>query len=198
MGHREALLVGAKKCLFERGYARTTARDIVAASGTNLASIGYHFGSKEALLTAALIDAYGEWDDELVRVAQEIAPTGATGLEQIEALWAWMIDAFDRLRPLMVANIEAFAQAQHSEELRELLASYYQRMRERYVAESGKFIGSSDLSTQAIASFHIALFDGVILQWLIDPENAPSARDLIGALHALVEIANSSENKPVN
>ena len=30
-----------------------TARDIVAASGANLASIGYHFGSKEALLSAA-------------------------------------------------------------------------------------------------------------------------------------------------
>ncbi|MGH3839469.1 MAG: TetR family transcriptional regulator, partial [Pseudonocardiaceae bacterium] len=41
MGHREALLDGARRCLLERGYARTTARDLVAASGTNLASIGY-------------------------------------------------------------------------------------------------------------------------------------------------------------
>ena len=41
MGHREDLLEGAKRCLYEKGYARTTARDIVAASGTNLASIGY-------------------------------------------------------------------------------------------------------------------------------------------------------------
>jgi AcrR family transcriptional regulator len=50
MGHREALLAGARRCLLERGYARTTARDLVAASDTNLASIGYHFGSNEALL----------------------------------------------------------------------------------------------------------------------------------------------------
>ena len=54
MGHREALLDGARRCLLERGYARTTARDLVAASGTNLASIGYHFGSKEALLNGAM------------------------------------------------------------------------------------------------------------------------------------------------
>ncbi|NHW87893.1 helix-turn-helix transcriptional regulator, partial [Escherichia coli] len=46
MGHRERLLAGARNCLYERGYTRTTARDIVAASDTNLASIGYHFGSK--------------------------------------------------------------------------------------------------------------------------------------------------------
>ena len=59
MGHREDLLEGAKKCLLEIGYANTTARDIVAASGTNLASIGYHFGSKEALMTQAIIELLG-------------------------------------------------------------------------------------------------------------------------------------------
>ncbi|WP_249044824.1 helix-turn-helix domain-containing protein [Crossiella equi] len=71
MGHREDLLAGAKRCLFERGYARTTARDIVAASGTNLASIGYHFGSKEALMTQALIEALTESTAEA-----ELAPRG--------------------------------------------------------------------------------------------------------------------------
>ena len=40
MSHREDLLAGAVQCLREKGYAHTTARDIVAASGTNLASIG--------------------------------------------------------------------------------------------------------------------------------------------------------------
>jgi len=53
MGHREDLLAGAVRCLREKGYAHTTARDIVAASGTNLASIGYHYGSTKALLNAA-------------------------------------------------------------------------------------------------------------------------------------------------
>ena len=52
MGHREDLLEGAKRCLLEKGYGRTTARDLVQASGTNLASIGYHYGSKDALLRA--------------------------------------------------------------------------------------------------------------------------------------------------
>jgi AcrR family transcriptional regulator len=32
MGNREALLEGARECLSERGYARTTARDIAAAA----------------------------------------------------------------------------------------------------------------------------------------------------------------------
>ena len=33
MGNREDLLAGAKKCLYEKGYARTTARDIAPRPG---------------------------------------------------------------------------------------------------------------------------------------------------------------------
>src|ERR687891_1071084 len=65
MGNREALLAGAKRCIVEKGYAHTTARDIVAASGTNLASIGYHFGSKDALLDAAILDWFNDWDGDV-------------------------------------------------------------------------------------------------------------------------------------
>src|SRR6185436_6479391 len=61
VGHKEDLLVGAKRALLEKGYARTTARDIVALSGTNLGSIGYHYGSTEALMTAAMLSAMDDW-----------------------------------------------------------------------------------------------------------------------------------------
>jgi AcrR family transcriptional regulator len=66
MGNREALLAGAKRCLIEKGYARTTARDIAAASGVSLAAIGYHFGSKDALMNQAIYEFVGEWADEVV------------------------------------------------------------------------------------------------------------------------------------
>ena len=33
MGNREALLEGAKRCLLEKGYSRTTARDIADEIG---------------------------------------------------------------------------------------------------------------------------------------------------------------------
>src|SRR3954466_13997211 len=53
MGHREDLLEGAKRCLLEKGFLRTTARDIVKESGTNLAASGYHYGSKDELVVQA-------------------------------------------------------------------------------------------------------------------------------------------------
>ena len=194
MGHREDLLAGARKCLYERGYAHTTARDLVAASGTNLASIGYHFGSKEALLTEALISAFDEWGEELIRVARTNAVSGKGVLEQMEALWVWMVESFDRLRPLMIANFEAFAQASHSERLRGQLASYYERSRQEYVEASREFTGVDGAEARAVGSFHLALLDGLMLQWILDPEHAPSGQEMAGAFRSMVELVRRDDD----
>ena len=107
MGHREALLVGAKRCLAEKGYARTTARDIVAASGTNLASIGYHFGSKEALLNQALIEAIGDWGTELARTLSTHAVSDLEPMAQFEVIWTEIIALFAKHRQVLLASFEA-------------------------------------------------------------------------------------------
>ena len=67
--NREQLLEGALQCLRTKGYSRTTARDIAGASGANLASIGYHFGSKEALLNAAMIRLLEQRNRQVGRLA---------------------------------------------------------------------------------------------------------------------------------
>src|ERR1700689_3915019 len=100
MSNRDALLLAAKKCLLEKGYNRTTARDIASAAGVSLAAIGYHFGSKEALLTQALVEATGEWVDELGRVlASELDPD-ATPMERFELTWTRLLELFGAHRQL--------------------------------------------------------------------------------------------------
>ena len=89
MGHKEDLLVGAKRALFEKGYARTTARDIVALSGTNLGSIGYHYGSTDALMTAAMISAMEEWGDA---VGLALAGPPVAGEDPMVGFWRRVID----------------------------------------------------------------------------------------------------------
>src|SRR5262252_5087786 len=109
MGHREDLLAGAVRCLREKGYSRTTARDIVAASGTNLASIGYHYGSKDALLNQALIKAIDRWGDELQAALTTEADPAAGPMERFEAIWTQIIDRFPAHRQLWMASFEVFA-----------------------------------------------------------------------------------------
>jgi AcrR family transcriptional regulator len=190
-GNREKLLQASLLCLRENGYARTTARDLVAASGTNLASIGYHFGSKEALLNEAIAVGFREWVDEVEQSA--FAPDHADSSQRLERSLAATVDRFAELRPFLIAFVEAFPQAVRSRELRERMAQAYEEAR-----IAGKKMIMSALEAdglrlapehaETMSSLLIAVCDGLILQWLLDPERVPSSRELMRALAAVIAV----------
>jgi AcrR family transcriptional regulator len=187
VGHREDLLVAARKLLEEKGYAHITARDLVAASGTNLASIGYHFGSKAGLLNTAIGEVFEEWTDQLAAVA--MADPSATPIERGRASWASMLDSLTDKRALLLSYVEALAQAERTPSLRAQFADQYRRCRARVAelaAESlGDGSGPDDPRCRAVASFVIAICDGLSVQWLLDPEAAPTGAELTEGLAAM-------------
>jgi AcrR family transcriptional regulator len=194
MGHREDLLAAARALLTEKGYAHTTARDLVAKSGTNLASIGYHFGSKAGLLTAAIGEAFNEWAVRLARAA--LSADAATPFDRATATWSEALRGLPEQQPLIVAFAEALAQAERAPELRARFAEQYQAMRGRvasYVAEAlGGHDGSAaappsdDPRLRAIASFMMAVCDGFAIQYLIDSAHTPTPEELQGGLALLL------------
>ncbi len=186
MGHREDLIAGAKRCLAEKGYARTTARDIVAASGTNLASIGYHFGSKEALLNAAVIDWFDDWDDEIAQALH--AQRGSDPLDRLAAFLDAVLAAATADRLLAAASLQGAAQAEYSPELRAQIADAYHRGR-RGLAAMLLQVDESEVGEEqahTVGSLGLALVNGMVLQSLLDPDRAPTGRDLAAALHTLL------------
>ena len=48
------ILDAAERLFADNGYSATSLRDITNEAGVNLAAVNYHFGSKEALLSAVL------------------------------------------------------------------------------------------------------------------------------------------------
>lgn len=187
MGNREALLAGAKQCLYEKGYGRTTARDIAAASGVSLAAIGYHFGSKEALLNAALMQATMEWGEELERaLATDIDPD-ATPIERFETVWTRVIESLAAHRPLWAAQFEIFAQIDRAPEVREFLADAQQQGRLGLAALLQHIDPEAEPDkARAVGGFYHALLSGMLVQWLTDPDSAPSGRDLADALRTIL------------
>ena len=127
MGHRDQLLEAARRLLEERGYAHITARDLVAASDTNLASIGYHFGSKAALLNAAIEASFDDWAAELA--ATVMSEPDATPLARAGATWVAVLARLPERRNMLQAYVEALAQALRVPELRAQLAEHYRRAR---------------------------------------------------------------------
>ncbi|MFI7633996.1 TetR/AcrR family transcriptional regulator [Nonomuraea sp. NPDC049400] len=186
-GYRERLLAGAMACLQEKGYARTTARDLVAASGTNLASIGYHFGSKDALLHEAIAGFFDRW---IARVERSMFGTEAgSPREMLERAMTELVDAFEELRPQLTVFVEAYPAALREAALREKLADSYARCREvgadmvrRAVAQLGVEL---PMAPEVIVSVLVAITDGLLLQWLLDPAATPDARQVVDALAAL-------------
>ncbi|MET7969029.1 helix-turn-helix domain-containing protein [Micromonospora sp. NPDC005305] len=186
MGNREDLLAGAKRCLMEKGYAATTARDVAGAAGTSLAAIGYHFRTTKALLNEALVEAMAEWGDELARALAEDAGPDATPEQRFEAAWERIIESFARLRPLWAVQFELIAQLDRTPELREAFAGVTRQARLGLAEVFHRLDPGLDESTAlALGAFHQALIGGVAAQWLVDPAAAPSARELTAALRVL-------------
>jgi AcrR family transcriptional regulator len=185
MGNREDLLAGARRCLYEKGYARTTARDIAAAAGTSLAAIGYHFKSTEALMNAALVHACEEWGEEMRRALAAEVPPGATPLERFEAIWKRVFESFATHRRMVSASIEVHASAGHVPEVREQLAAGLEAGRVQLARMFQDLDATADRKAWAVGSFYQALLSGLLLQWLVDPERAPSSKDLADALRTI-------------
>ena len=189
MGNREALLAGAKRCLIEKGYARTTARDIAAASGVSLAAIGYHFGSKDALMNQAIYEFVGEWGEEVERALSVEGAADAEPLKRFESILGRTIESFrGPARGMWAAQLELMSPMDQNEQLRSFLANV-QRVAADGLAEL--FLGidparNPEAARTAGSVLH-ALFIGIIVKWFMDPEQALSARELTAGLRIVTD-----------
>ena len=187
MGHREQLLEAAKRLLEERGYARITARDLVAASDTNLASIGYHFGSKAALLNAAIESTFEDWAEQLASLV--MADPVATPIQRGMATWITVLESLPERRPMLQSYVDALAQAQREPALQAQLAAHYRRARARVAQLVAQSLADGtqpdDPRCRAIAAFVIAVCDGLSVQWLLDPDSVPTGTQMRAGLETI-------------
>ncbi|MFD4629742.1 TetR/AcrR family transcriptional regulator [Streptomyces sp. NPDC058284] len=190
MGHREDLLEGAKRCLLEKGFMRTTARDIVKESGTNLGSIGYHYGSKDALLVEAFIALVEPMGDGFEGSrAEEGGEPG--GLERFRKVWENIIRSVPESRPIWMMTLEVVTQGERLAGIRELLIEAQKEGRSGLAA---LFTGieESELPDDVVESegrFYTTLLNGLMVQWLFDPESATTAEQLTEGLRRVMDRA---------
>ncbi|MFD5819927.1 TetR/AcrR family transcriptional regulator [Streptomyces sp. NPDC127038] len=191
MGHREDLLEGAKRCLLEKGFARTTARDLVKESGTNLASIGYHYGSKDALLAQAYVALVEEMPFDGDGVT---GISGAPGsLERFREVWSNIVDTMREPGSLWRLSMEVMTI--ELPEVRDHLA--------RAQREGGRGLVAilmgvpeeevTDASADTLGRFYLTLMTGLIAQWTFDPKTAPDGDALTEGLRQVIEGVRGAE-----
>lgn len=186
VSNRQALLEGALRCIEERGYGELSTRDIARAASANVASISYHFGSKDALVAEALAEGFRRW---LAELSGEVMRTGATDTEtRLQGAVSALSKSMTSHRGMARAFLAALSRAPHDEHLREVLAASYREGR----ASLAAFLElDEDEQGQLQAALLIATFDGLLIQSLIDPEQG--RRDLARLPSLLGTLGTTSE-----
>ena len=136
---KERILDVAERLFADFGYTATSLRDITREAGVNLASVNYHFGSKEALLAALLERRFAVINErrltQLDRVEASAGP-GRPGLEEI--VRAFLAPPFE-MRSEWGTSGQKFLRLVgriHSEtdEIRQVFIQLFQPVKSRFTA----------------------------------------------------------------
>jgi AcrR family transcriptional regulator len=162
--NRANLIEGTLRCIERLPPERITARAIAEESGANLASIAYHFGSKQSLVTEAVIEGLDRWLEEIATGFGELAPQQPA--ERFRRAAEVIETSRQRHTGLAQNFVGALAKAQHDHRIREMLAGGFRRTRPNVAALLG--LGDDQAGEDAAGLVH-SLFAGLLFQVLLDP-----------------------------
>lgn len=104
-----------------------------------------------------------------------------------------LLETLDSHRPLVIAYFEALLRAERSPPLRTALAADLQAFRSALSSGIERLLAMDSALTspdpQVAASLVMATFDGLIIQWLLDPERLPGGQEIAEALQRAATLA---------
>lgn len=168
---RDKLVQAAYDLVAEVGVGGLRTRDIAERAGVNLATVHYCFASKEALLRAL----YEFILDQFRAESERVLESRKTAREKLAArgeVYAYLL----REMPKPVQVWKGFiGEAWTNDEVRAIVRDHLETQRGRLAAliheasaESGVPAPTGD--SRLVASLLMALYDGLLFQWVIDPE----------------------------
>ncbi|MEV6771996.1 TetR/AcrR family transcriptional regulator [Nocardia sp. NPDC051030] len=182
MGNREDLLAGARAAILRRGLAKTTARDIAGAAGVSLAAIGYHFGSKDRLITEAIADALGSGVGDELEAAIRHTGSDTTLWQALASIWDAMCEVRHRHSETMLLSAENALLVARSPDSQEFMGeSTRTAIHDLRKALAEQHSGLSEEQAIAVAKLFFLTFQGFAMLSII----APDAVDVTGADIAL-------------
>lgn len=181
-GTRDRLLRAAWDVVRDEGLDAATSRRIADEADANLQAITYHFGSKNALLSEALVGQLRSWTEPLtdaIRTAPDDPDRDATVATAVASTLARFAEQGDDVR----AMLRALLADRDLPDVRDAFARWLGDFRTIVVSsmETQQQAGliPPDVDARALAGAFTALGIGVIAQSDLDPD-APPAPDLVG------------------
>lgn len=161
----EAILKATVQLLATRGIQGTSLDVLAEQVGVSKSSILWHFGSKEELLLRVAERVF----DEVAHGPVEKILARPTLAERSAATWEFFIHTL-RERPELRRLIPylVFESAERPE-LRARLQQLYRSTRELFERGLEGVVPDAH-ERRRLAIFSVATFDGIFLQWMLDPD----------------------------
>lgn len=187
---RSRILEAAARCFSRKGFAQASLDEVAAEAGLTKGAVYWHFESKHDLFFALLEARCAELDRLIPAAAEAARKAGLTGEDRKLGLKTLMVGIIRQ-----VANdpnwprlfIEFFGQTRDPA-VRAHLAQHYRRIYE-HVAATVRAGMSADAPPKFdagdMAVFWIALVDGLMLAWLVNPDVADVEHRIAGIIDIL-------------
>lgn len=150
--------------------ARATAREITGRASANLAAIPYHFGSKDAMRTEALLAE----TRELVAPVLELLSSGRPAAERASEAVGLLNDLFERSRSQVPVYLAALAASAHSADVASGLSTLWSDVRRALTDDVARQLEAGALpqwvDPEAMAALILALVNGVVIAAAVDPD----------------------------
>lgn len=192
----ERLLQAAYDLVAEVGVSGLRTRDIAERAGVNLATVHYCFASKEALLRALyeFILAQFRAQSEPLLESKKTAAEKLRARGDVRALLL-------REMPKPIQVWKGFiGEAWTNDAVREIVREHQETHRERLAGliaqarEEGDMTALPTEDASLAASLMMALYDGLLFQWVIDP-GAFAIEDYTRAVEELMGLRNDADGK---
>jgi AcrR family transcriptional regulator len=164
---KEALLRAAVAVVAAKGLRGLTYRSVAEAAGVNNTLVAHHFGSRDALIAAAL-----DWAAEQSISASKLREAAALGHSFTESLLELLLAEPE----LQVFQYEMILEARRRPELAAAVSALY----ENYVSALADGLTASGLThnVEVVARTLFASLDGLVLQYLAGVDRAVIAAAL--------------------
>jgi AcrR family transcriptional regulator len=184
------LVAAARRVLIRDGVGRLTMRAVAAEAGVLLGTVTYVFASKEMLLRAVIEDVTAE----IAEVLKSSVDTGR-GLEHairhgLDRYWATLVEDQEGLQiiqyeltiyALRTAGLESMARWQYDR---------YARIVAAWCQEAASNAGETcAVPFDTLARVLVAGMDGLILQYVCDPDMTRARGDLQAVTEMVISLA---------
>ena len=141
---KDALLDAAEVLFAELGIERTSLRAVTSLARANIASVNYHFGSKEGLVRAVLERRLRPLNEQRLRLLEAYEAESRAGLEQILRAFVAPPLEFMALGNPAFTGVMARLHFSHDQELQSILFEVFEPVVDRFAAALGRALPELD------------------------------------------------------